>query len=101
MQATLPSIAVDHLNVPDMSRLQNTPSIHPPRILLLYGSLRERTCSKLLTLEAERLLQAMGAQTCVFDSAGLPLPDGATADHPRVRVLGRWMRMLTEPQWRQ
>ena len=36
-------------------------STHPPRFLLLYGSLRERSFSKLLTLEAARLLQAMGA----------------------------------------
>lgn len=59
-------------------------STHAPRILLLYGSLRERSYSKLLTLEAERLLQAMGAETRVFDPAGLPLPDGAPDTHPKV-----------------
>ena len=42
-------------------------SEHPPRILMLYGSLRERSYSKLLTLEAARLLEAMGAEVRVFD----------------------------------
>ena len=66
---------------------------HPPRILLLYGSLRERSYSKLLTLEAERLLQAFGCETRVFDPAGLPLPDSVASDHPKVaelRALSLW-----------
>jgi arsenic resistance protein ArsH len=46
-------------------------SSHPPRILLLYGSLRERSLSKLLTLEAQRLLIAMGAETKVYDPTDL------------------------------
>ena len=62
-------------------------STHPPRILLLYGSLRERSYSRLLTLEAERLLQALGAQTRVFDPAGLPLPDSVPDSHPKVAEL--------------
>ncbi|GAB3671382.1 arsenical resistance protein ArsH [Salinisphaera aquimarina] len=60
---------------------------HPPRILLLYGSLRERSYSRLLTEEAARLLQAFGAQTRTFDPHGLPLPDGAEAEHPKVAEL--------------
>ncbi len=70
-----------------------TTSTHAPRILLLYGSLRERSYSRLLTLEAERLLQHFGAETRVFDPTGLPLPDGAPADHPKVvelRALSVW-----------
>ncbi len=62
-------------------------SAHPPRILLLYGSLRERSFSRLLSVEAERLLRAMGAETRVFDPAGLPLPDGAPESHPKVQEL--------------
>jgi arsenic resistance protein ArsH len=62
-------------------------STHPPRILLLYGSLRERSFSRLLTFEAQRLLQAFGAETRVFDPAGLPLPDGHPEDHPKVQEL--------------
>jgi len=70
-----------------------TPSGHPPRILLLYGSLRERSYSKLLTQEAARLLEAMGAETKVFDPLGLPQPDAAPDSHPKVqelRALAAW-----------
>lgn len=62
-------------------------SAHPPRILLLYGSLRERSYSKLLTLEAARLLESMGAEVRVYDPTGLPQPDGAPDTHPKVREL--------------
>lgn len=47
-------------------------STHPPRILMLYGSLRERSYSKLLMLEAARLLEAMGSEVRVFDPWGYP-----------------------------
>lgn len=66
---------------------------HAPRILLLYGSVRERSYSRLLTEEAARLLQAMGAQTRVYDPRGLPLPDDAPDYHPKVqelRGLAQW-----------
>jgi arsenic resistance protein ArsH len=62
-------------------------STHPPRILMLYGSLRERSYSKLLTLEAARLLKAMGAEVRVFDPLGLPQPDAAPDSHPKVKEL--------------
>lgn len=62
-------------------------SAHAPRFLLLYGSLRERSYSKLLTLEAARLLIAMGSEVRVFDPAGLPLPDAAPDTHPKVQEL--------------
>lgn len=71
---------------------ENAPT-HPPRFLLLYGSLRERSYSRLLVEEAERLLRAMGAQTRIYDPRGLPQPDGAPADHPKVaelRALSLW-----------
>lgn len=60
---------------------------HPPRVLLLYGSLRQRSYSRFLTLEAERLLKAFGAETRIFDPSGLPLPDDADASHPKVSEL--------------
>ena len=62
-------------------------SNHPPRILMLYGSLRERSYSKLLTLEAARLLEAMGAEVKVFDPLNLPQPDAAPDAHPKVKEL--------------
>ncbi len=62
-------------------------SIHRPRILLLYGSLRTRSYSRFLTQEASRLLEALGAETRIFDPQGLPLPDAVSADHPKVQEL--------------
>ena len=60
---------------------------HPPRILLLHGSLRERSYSRLLAHEAARLLERFGCETRLYDPAGLPLPDAAPADHPKVQEL--------------
>ncbi|MBS0970834.1 arsenical resistance protein ArsH [Nissabacter archeti] len=60
---------------------------HPPRILMLYGSLRERSYSRLTTEEAARLLTAMGAEVKVFNPSGLPLPDDAPETHPKVAEL--------------
>ncbi len=60
---------------------------HRPRILLLYGSTRERSFSRLLVLEAARLLERFGAETRIFDPSGLPLPDDAPLEHPKVREL--------------
>lgn len=94
MDNDLPNIAPDYFDVPTTDTLNaRPPSSHKPRILLLYGSLRERSYSKLLVLEAERLLQAMGCETRVFDPAGLPQPDLGPADHTKVielRALSLW-----------
>jgi arsenic resistance protein ArsH len=60
----------------------------PPRILLLYGSLRERSYSRLVVEESARLLQFFGCETRIFDPCELPLPDQvATDDHPAVHEL--------------
>ena len=84
----LPNIEGTFFDTPTVSALGIMPvAPHPPRILLLYGSLRERSYSKFLTLEAERLLQAMGCETQVYDPAGLPLPDSVASDHPKVAEL--------------
>ena len=94
--SALPSPNVDAscFQVPGPSDLVvKAPSSHQPRILLLYGSLRERSYSKLLTLEAARLLEAMGAETKVFDPLDLPQPDAAPDSHPKVqelRALAAW-----------
>lgn len=92
--AELPNIVPSHLDTPGLAKL-GPPRIstHPPRILLLYGSLRERSYSRLLTLEAERLLQHFGCETRVYDPAGLPQPDSVAPDHPKVvelRELSIW-----------
>ena len=64
------------------------PDDHPPRILLLYGSLRRRSFSRLAAEEAARLLRFFGAETRIFDPSELPLPDQvANDDHPAVHEL--------------
>ena len=84
----LPHIDQECFQIPQQNLL--TPkqfSSHPPRILMLYGSLRERSYSKLLSLEAARLLQTMGAEVKVFDPLNLPQPDAAPETHPKVKEL--------------
>jgi arsenic resistance protein ArsH len=84
----LPNLDRALFDTPTPARLAPTaPSTHAPRFLLLYGSLRERSYSKLLTLEAARLLLAMGAEIRVFDPTDLPLPDAAPESHPKVQEL--------------
>lgn len=61
---------------------------HPPRILLLYGSLRERSYSRLVVEEAARILKFLGAEPRIFDPSDLPLPDQVDNDnHPAVKEL--------------
>ena len=90
----LPQLDPELFRVPDVNRLRPaSPSTHPPRFLLLYGSLRERSFSRLLVEEAGRLLTAMGAEVRMFNPSGLPLPDDAPESHPKVvelRELVQW-----------
>ena len=81
----IPNVAAAAFAVPEARRPLAVE--HRPRILLLYGSLRERSYSRFATLEAARLLDAMGAEARIFDPAGLPLPDGAPVEHPKVQEL--------------
>jgi len=84
----LPQLDEHFFKLPQQQLLvQQQVSTHLPRILMLYGSLRERSYSKLLTLEAARLLEAMGAEVRVFDPMGLPQPDAAPDTHPKVKEL--------------
>ncbi|MEL6503801.1 MAG: arsenical resistance protein ArsH [Pseudomonadota bacterium] len=72
----------------DHEALFNAPrNTHAPRILMLYGSLRQRSFSKLMTLEAARVLEKFGAEVKIFDPAGLPLPDAEDDKHPKVAEL--------------
>lgn len=68
---------------------QGLGALHPPpRILLLYGSLRERSYSRLVVEESARLLQFFGCETRIFDPSDLPLPDQVDGDdHPAVHEL--------------
>jgi len=84
----LPNVDLDQLNPIDVNALiRPGDPTHPPRILILYGSLRERSYSRLLSEEAGRLLRWFGCEGRSFDPHGLPLPDGAEPDHPKVKEL--------------
>jgi arsenical resistance protein ArsH len=89
----LPNIDAGAFAIPDAAALQPAALVHRPRILLLYGSLRERSFSRFATIEAARLLETFGAETRIFNPSGLPLPDDAPAEHPKVqelRALSAW-----------
>jgi arsenic resistance protein ArsH len=84
----LPALRRDLLMAPDLSRLEpERRTTHAPRILLLYGSLRERSYSRLLIEEAARLLAVLGAETRIFDPRDLPVANSVSADHPKVQEL--------------
>lgn len=84
----LPNIAADALHPIDFDSLKaQGDSGHPPRILLLYGSLRDVSYSRLAAMEAARILRAFGCETRMFDPSGLPLPDDAEASHDKVAEL--------------
>ena len=84
----LPNIDPASLRPIDMAALAapGAPT-HPPRILMLYGSLRTRSYSRFASEEAARLLRSFGAETRTFDPSGLPLPDAEDPDHPKVKEL--------------
>lgn len=93
MQDTLPNVHTDLIDIPSLEQLEpRTPSPHKPRILLLYGSTRERSFSRMVTQEAARLLEEFGAETKIFDPSGLPLPDDAAYIHPKVAELRELMQ---------
>lgn len=89
--ADLPNIDHDCLDIPDLDRVQAKPQEHKPRILLLYGSLRERSYSRLVVEECVRLLHTMGAEPRVFDPRDLPQPDNGDETHPKVQELRELM----------
>lgn len=94
----------DHLPALDPAFVRQRPALglgptdSAPRILLLYGSLRERSFSRLAVEEAARLLRLFGAETRIFDPSTLPLPDQVPGDdHPAVHEL-RELAMWSEGQ---
>lgn len=80
-----PALADDSFQAIGTDKLLSLPrSMHKPRILLLHGSLRERSYSRLANEEAGRILERLGCETRVFDPTGLPLVDDAEETHPKV-----------------
>ena len=95
---------VDHADTPQLVETAFQPvqadalfpqerSTHAPRILILYGSLRARSYSRLAAEEAARILEKLGAEVRMFDPRGLPQVDSEEPDHPKVselRDLATW-----------
>lgn len=96
--ADTPNIDGSQFRAVDETRLfQPERMTHPPRILMLYGSLRERSYSRLLTEEAARILRRYGAEVRIYDPHGLPLADEVEASHPKVQEL-RELSLWSEGQ---
>jgi arsenic resistance protein ArsH len=88
------SVADDPLYDPEMLRPIDFAALagpddegHPPRILLLYGSLRPQSYSRASAEEGARVLRALGCETKIFDPIDLPLPDAVPDTHPKVQEL--------------
>jgi len=93
MAADLPQLDAASFAIPNAAQLEHPQPCHAPRFLLLYGSLRTRSFSRLLTEEAARILTLMGGEVKIFNPSGLPLPDDAPESHPKVaelRQLSEW-----------
>ena len=98
------SKALPNLNTkfqPDFcsSFMHSPTSQHPPKILLLYGSLRATSYSRLVIEECALLLDHMGAETKIFDPTNLPLPDSDDALHPKVVELRELMLWSEGQVW--
>jgi len=66
----------------------NNTSTHKPRVLMLYGSLRAQSFSRLAAEEAGRVLELMGAEVKFYNPKGLPLFDqNESINHPKVKEL--------------
>lgn len=94
---TLPNVDDELFSVPKSAQFTQAHSQEPAKILLLYGSLRKRSFSRLVVEESARLLRKMGAEAKIFDPTGLPLPDSVEPDHPKVAEL-RELMMWSEGQ---
>ncbi len=84
----LPNLKGELLDIPSVDKLAPVGDLsHPPRILMLYGSLRERSFSRFLTEEAARILTHLGAEVKIFDPMQLPMVGSVPEEHPKVQEL--------------
>lgn len=97
MHETLPNLQNACFETPQRLRLLTPPASHAPRFLLLFGSLRPQSYSRMMTEEAARLLRLMGGETRIFDPTGMPLSDEAEVDRLKVQDLcthARWAEAM-------
>lgn len=95
----LPNLDITQFQAPNIESFSRKNNAHKPKILLLYGSLRARSFSRLVVEESARLLALMGAETRIFDPTGLPLPDGDDATHEKVVELRELMMWSQGQVW--
>lgn len=95
----MPALDAEQFETPHADAFGRTCAQHPPRFLLLYGSLRQRSFSRLVIEECARLLERMGAEVRIFNPEGLPLPDSCEADHPKVEELRALMTWSEGQVW--
>lgn len=100
MRSDQPLFEATHLPGLDIAQLRaDDDDGHPPRILILYGSLRPQSFSRKLALEAERILRHLGADTRIFDPHDLPMLDSVPASHPEVQRLRAWSTWSEGQVW--
>lgn len=66
---------------------------------MLYGSLRERSYSRLVIEESERILTVLGAECKIYNPSGLPLANDAPESHPKVQELRQLMAWSEGQVW--
>lgn len=96
---SLPNIDTEQFKVPTFEQCQPVALEHPPRFLLLHGSLRERSFSRLVIAECARILAHFGAEVKIFDPHGLPQTDTEEVDHPKVKELRDLMTWSEGQVW--
>ena len=99
LDQSMPNFNLDQQPDINIEKFTLKASQHKPRILLLYGSLREVSYSRLVVEESARLLNAMGAETRIYNPEGLPLPDGDDVTHPKVAELRDLMEWSEGQVW--
>lgn len=98
---TLPQVQPDLLHAIQQQLLvtQKNSKPYSPRVLLLSGSLRERSYSRLLAEECARLLLRFGADTRIFNPQGLPLVDSEDTAHQKVQELYSYVNWSEAMVW--
>ncbi len=96
---SLPNLDDTQFRVPSSDKFNGQCATHKPRFLLLYGSLRKRSFSRLVVEECARLLTHMGGEVRMFNPQGLPLPDSEEDSHPKVQELRELMTWSEGQVW--